>query len=179
MRSESVLMNKNDYNRSIRLEPMHLADEAEVDRLLDKLTRYSMLVDGVPKMRDGARHLLTATPPGKTAEDKHVFKVVYGADTVGIVDIIKDYPRSGVAFIGLLAIAEDRHRQGLGRETYQAVEALAQQQMKASIIRLAIVDTNPVEGFWERMGFGRTGEVSPYTGEAVVGNAVLMEKALR
>ena len=174
-----MLMNKNDRDQSIRLEPMNLADEAEVDRLLDRLTRYSMLVDGVPKMRDGARHLLTATPPGKKAEDKHVFKVVYGADTVGIIDIIKDYPQNGVAFIGLLAIAEDSHRQGLGRQTYQGLEALAQQQMKASIIRLAIVDANPVEGFWERMGFERTGEVRPYTGEAVVGNAVLMEKALQ
>lgn len=179
MRLVLLRMHKDHCTSSISLEPMYVADEAEVDRLLDRLTRYSMLVDGVPKMKDGARHLLTATPPGKTAADKYVFKVVHGADTVGIVDIIKDYPRRGVAFIGLLAIVESRHREGLGRETYRGVEVFARRQLKASCVRLAFVDTNPVEGFWRRMGFERTGEVRPYQGEAVVGNAVLMEKALR
>jgi hypothetical protein len=111
-------------------------------------------------MKEGARHLLRATPPGTTGDSKQVFKVIRDADTVGVVDVIKDYPRRGVAFIGLLAIAEDRHREGLGRETYRSVEALMPQQMQASIIRIAIVDTNP-EGFWQRMRFERTGGGSP------------------
>ena len=129
----------------VSLEPIGLADEHTMDQLLDRLTTYSMRVDGVLKMNNGARHLLTA---------------------------------AGVAFIGLLAIAEDRHGQGLGRAAYGLLENFARVRWHASTMRLVIVDTNPVEEFWRRMGFERTGEVRRYTGEAVMANAIPMQKRI-
>jgi hypothetical protein len=45
--SVSVCMNENHCSLSIRMQPIEETDEAEVDRLLDRLIRYSMLVEGV------------------------------------------------------------------------------------------------------------------------------------
>ncbi len=162
----------------VSLEPIGLADEHTVDQLLDRLTTYSMRVDGVLKKENGARHLLTAGPPGYPSATKHVFIVMHGGEPVGLIDVIHGYPRAGVAFIGLLAIAEDRHGQGLGRAAYGLLENFARIRLRASTMRLVIVDANPVEEFWRRMGFERTGEVRRYTGEAVTANAIPMQKQL-
>lgn len=162
----------------ITLRPLGIDDEGLVDAILDQLQTYSMNVDGVPKMADGARHLLTATPRGFEADAKHVFAVDSGADTVGVVDIIRDFPSEATAFIGLLAIVEPRQGNGCGRAALEAIEAFAKSDLGARKLRLAVVATNPVMGFWNRMGFQETGEVQQYTGEALTSTAHLMEKVL-
>ena len=149
-----------------------------VDRLLDGLQQYSMRVDGVPKMKDGARHFLTATPEGRGTESKHVFAVWLGAEPVGLVDVIRDFPRPSTAFIGLVAIVETHQRRGLGRATVRAVERFACEHLGASKLRLAVVATNPVLRFWRAMGFHETGEVRPYSGETVSSTVHLMEKQI-
>ena len=162
----------------VTLRRIRVTDEALVDRLLDRLTSYSLAVDGVPKPKNGAQHLLTGIPPGIPASSKHVFVVSAGEEPVGLVDVIDGYPRPGVAFIGLLAIAEDRHGRGLGRAAYECLEAYARDRLGASVIRLAVVASNPVRPFWRRMGFRETGEVRPYEGEMLTSDAHLMEKLL-
>ena len=162
----------------LSLKSIGLKDEQLVDELLDQLKSYSLLVDGVPKRMGSAKHLLTATPPGRTLSHKNVFAVMRGTEAIGLVDMIKDYPDAFVTFVGLLAIKESRRHLGLGRQSYELVERYARDQLTADTIRLAVVDTNPVAGFWRKMGFRETGEIKPYTGEAVSACAVLMQKAI-
>ena len=172
-------MRLDDHERErVALRPIGINDVSLVDALLDGLHQYSMNVDGVPKMVEGAHHLLTATPEGYRPESKHVFAVCSRDGIVGIVDIINDFPRPSVAFIGLLAIVERFQRRGLGRDTLQAVEDFARRELGAKRPRLAVVATNPVEGFWTKMGFAATGEERPYAGERLSSTAHLMEKAL-
>lgn len=160
------------------LKPIGINDIALVDEILDGLREYSMMVDGVPKMADGARHLLTATPDGFDRESKHVFAVISGSRPVGVVDIIRDFPHPSTAFIGLLAVMEPYQRRGLGRATFKAVERFARRRLGASKLRLAVVATNPVLGFWLKMGFRETGEAKPYSGERVTSTAHLLEKLI-
>jgi hypothetical protein len=44
---------------------------------------------------------------------------------------------------------------------------------------LAVVEANPVQGFWEKMGYVVTGEVRPHEGIQVRSVKKLMEKQLR
>jgi GNAT superfamily N-acetyltransferase len=162
----------------VSLRPLNASDVARVDRLLDRLTAYSLAVGGVPKERDGASRLLSETPPGRDAAAKKTVEVTLDQEPIGLADLVEGYPRDGVTFIGLLAIVEDRHGLGLGRAAFEAVEAYARERLNARALRLAFVDTNPVEGFWQKMGFRRTGEVRPYEGEARSGLAILIEKDL-
>jgi len=162
----------------IELREIGVSDFDRVDRILDRLTSYSLAVDGVPKMHNAACHFLTARPPNTSASAKKTFEVVWQGEPVGLVDLIQGYPESKVAFIGLLAIAENRQRRGIGRATFAAVQAYALKNLGARKLRLAVVSTNDVEGFWTRMGFQRTGEVRPYQGEKVKGYATILEKDL-
>lgn len=163
---------------SVVLEPIGIANVALVDKVLDGLQQYSIRVDGVPKMTDGARHLLTAIPDGYDRDSKYVFAIMLGSEPIGVVDIIRDFPARSTAFIGLLAIVESHQRRGLGCATVQAIERFARRKLVASKLRLAVVATNPVLGFWHKMGFHETGEVRPYSGERVISTAQLLEKAL-
>jgi ribosomal protein S18 acetylase RimI-like enzyme len=164
---------------SIVLKPIGIGDIALVDQILDGLREYSMRVDGVPKMTDGARHLLTAAPEGYGTESKYVFAVMLDSEPIGVVDVIRDFPTPSTGFIGLLAVVELHQHRGFGRATLAAIEHFARRDLAASKLRLAVVDTNPVLGFWHKMGFHETGEVNAYSGERVTGTARLLEKTLR
>jgi uncharacterized protein len=163
---------------SVTLKPIGINDIALVDEILDGLQEYSIRVDGVPKMTDGARHLLSATPDGYGRESKYVFAVMLDSEPIGVVDIIRDFPNPSTAFIGLLAVVETHQRRGLGRAAFKVVEQFARHELMASKLRLGVVVTNPVLEFWLMMGFRETGEVKSYSGERVTSTVLLLEKPL-
>lgn len=155
------------------------ADElADIEAVFDDLRAYPHRVDGTGGRADAAHEFVAARPPGCDPRDKHAFVAHRNGIPIGLLDLIGDHPRPGTAFVGLLAVRESQHGAGLGRALYARAEAIMRFRLKARTARLAVVETNPVSGFWRRMGFGPTGEVSPYAGEAVRSRAILMEKPL-
>ncbi len=161
----------------VTLSSLTLRDEPLVDELLTGLRSYSMAVDGVTKRFDAAKHFLTALPPGMRPASKRSLLIQQGQMSVGLIDLVIGYPDPGTAFIGLLAIIESRQGKGIGREAYNVVErALLKDGTKRA--RLAVIESNPVGGFWRKMGFEETGERKPFRGECVRGVSILMEKLL-
>jgi len=104
--------------------------------------------------------------------------VIEDGQPVGIVDVIDGYPRAATMFIGLLAIVEGRQGNGIGRAVVRELESYARTRWRASRMRLAVVATNPVVGFWDKMGFRLTGETRTYEGEALTSTVSLMEKTV-
>jgi ribosomal protein S18 acetylase RimI-like enzyme len=80
------------------------------------------------------------------------------------VDLIKDYPRPGTVMLGLLLLDENFQSRGLGKLLYEKVEDFSRNELSAEKIRIGVNDSNPVHGFWEKMGFTRTGESRPHEG---------------
>ena len=163
---------------NVVLDPIGMDDVALVEALLDGLQAYSIKVDGVPRRTDGARHLLSATPPGYGREHKTVFAIRCDARPVGLVDVIRDYPQASTLFVGLLAVIEPCQGRGIGRAAFERLERWARAEIGARRLRLAVVAENPVGGFWQAMGFSATGETRPHAGERITGTVLLMEKAL-
>lgn len=162
----------------IWLRSLAASDETSVDRMLDRLTAYSLAVDGVAKPANGAARILNDVPPGVSLDAKHTFEIMLGNEPVGLADVINGYPSRDVATLGLLAIAEDLHGLGYGSAGYRAVESYVGRNLPVRILRIGVVTTNPVQAFWEKMGFRPTGEVRPFQGEARSAFVILMEKAL-
>ncbi|MDX8495315.1 GNAT family N-acetyltransferase [Mesorhizobium sp. VK22B] len=163
---------------SVSLVAVTPDDLREVENIFGDLTTYSQRVDGV-RRRDGAAYAFaTALPPGYKPSDKHAFLVKRGDVPVGLLDVINGYPSLGTVFIGLLAIRESAQGSGIGRALVHEAEQFARYNLKARTIRLAVVETNPVFGFWTKMGYRATGEVKPFEGETISSRAVLMEKKL-
>ena len=162
---------------AVRLLPVTPADEELVDAIFDRLAAYSMLAEGVAKATDAAREFLIGLPPGWPPSSKHVFAVTKDDGPVGLLDLINGYPADGIVFVGLLAIAEDRHGEGIGRATQRLIEEFAQ-GLGATKLRLAVVEGNPAHAFWLKMGYSETGERKHHRGEARMTMVRLMEKPL-
>ncbi len=155
------------------------ADELpDIGAVFDDLREYARRIDGMDGRADAAHEFLAARPPGRGRRDKHAFVAYRHGVPIGLLDLIGDWPRPGTVFIGLLAVREGEHGAGLGRALYARAEHVMRCRLKARTARLAVVEANPVGGFWEAMGFRPTGEAKPYEGAAVRSRSILMEKTL-
>lgn len=68
----------------------------------------------------------------------------------------------GLWYLGLLAIRPDRQATGLGRRMLEASEAYAAAH-GATRMRLSVVNARAeLIAWYERRGYGRTGEIDPY-----------------
>lgn len=163
---------------NVSLAPVSSADLREVDTIFDELTAYSQHIDGVLRRDNAAYEFVTALPSGYEPCHKHAFLAKCQGVAVGLLDIIDGYPVPGTAFIGLLAVRESAQESGVGRALFREAERFARDDLRARTLRLAVVETNPVMGFWMKMGFRPTGEVKPFKGEAIKSRSTLMEKEL-
>ena len=163
----------------IHLRPLELADEALVDAVFDQLTAYSMLAEGIAKAPGAAMQFLTELPRGREIRSKHAFAVMKDGEAVGLADLVEGYPDEGTVFIGLLAIVESRHRQGIGTAAGHLVEDLAR-RLGAAKLRLAVVEGNTAgQAFWRKSGFHETGQRRQYQGAARTTTVRLMEKPVK
>jgi ribosomal protein S18 acetylase RimI-like enzyme len=130
------------------------ADLADLQHLLESSSDYNDLLTGLPVDSDAARELLTVGPPGKPREDKFVFGIYLGGNTlIGVLDAIRDYPSEGVWYVGLLLLEPRYRRQGQGESIYRAFERWASQS-GAQEIRLGVLEANAKAlRFWQRLGF--------------------------
>lgn len=166
------------HNASIELSRVVADDLMDVEAIFHDLRNYSRRVDGEYQRNGAAREFATAFPKGSHIRHKHALVAYRLERPVGLLDIIDAYPVRGTAFIGLLALRESLHGAGLGRLLYSQAEQFIQGYLRSQTIRIAVIETNPVSGFWHHMGFRPTGEVKPYERESISSQAILMEKRL-
>lgn len=164
--------------RDITLVPVTSSNLHDVDAVLDAMRAFSERVDGVIRKTDAANDFAKSRPPGHDPRKKHALLAKIGERAIGLVDMIEDYPSPGTVYIGLLAIDERLHGFGLGRSLWRVAERFACERLEATRLRLAVVESNPVTGFWQKMGFLPTGEIKPYQGERISSRAILMEKVV-
>ncbi|CAH1653018.1 GNAT family N-acetyltransferase [Chelatococcus asaccharovorans] len=153
-------------------------DLDEINSVFDELTTYSQRIDGILRRDNAADEFATALPPGYGPHHKHAFLAKCEDVSVGLLDIIDGYPSPGTDFIGLLAVRESSQKAGVGRAIFHAAERFSHNTLRTRKLRLAVVEANPVIGFWIKMGFRSTGEVKPFNGAAIKSYAILMEKEL-
>jgi GNAT superfamily N-acetyltransferase len=129
-------------------------DVAVLQDLLLKASDYNLLVTGKPPSPNAARELLADFPPGKTLDDKLALGIFEDGEVlVGVMDIVRDYPESGVWWIGLLLLDPAKRGHGLGEALYHSFERWAA-QTGAVEIGLGVVEKNVLAvRFWKRLGF--------------------------
>ena len=116
------------------------------------------------------RQALTVLPPNAVPEQKHFLGLWKTGELAAILDLIVDWPREGVAYIGWFMVAKARERAGLGR---LLIGELCEQLKDSGYhtVRLGCVKDNLTGlGFWQACGFAPTG--------AAVDNILLFERYL-
>ena len=148
---------------------LNMSDAALLQELLESNPSYSRRVSGRDPHPDDSRTILTARPPGMNSESKYAWGIWESGKLIACVDVVRGYPRAEVAHIGLLIVAGDQSRRGVGRQTYERVLKEIRTWSEVAAVHLGIVATNAeaAEPFWESLGYLRTGESKPYVDGAV------------
>lgn len=146
-----------------------MADEGHlttIQTILREAPSYSINVNGVAKVNDSAKELFDNLPPGCNVKQRYVFLILKEKEEVGVIAFIDGYPQKEIGYIGLFLFKESQQKKGLGRQALVLIEDFAK-SLNLSSIELGVVESNPVEGFWQKMGYKRNGRSKPYQGEKV------------
>jgi len=167
---------------SIRLRRIVGTDEESgiVQRIYAAAPTYNKLISGEPVAPGAAARTFGILPDGCAAEDKHMYLVETAEEPVGFTDVIRGYPDSGTAYIGLFIIRESHHGQGIGQIAFRLLEDEISHWNGIECLQLSVVGTNqPAADFWSKMGFAPTGERSDYVRGDVRSENIFFEKQLQ
>lgn len=128
------------------------AHKEDILRVFRHNKAYFKIVTGKAPGHQDLEDYLYDLPPGKALEDKLLYGVYEDQTCIALIDILKDYPKRDVCFLGLLMLDDRYHGKGYGKKIYKSVEGIVK-AMGATTLRLGVVDGNPAINFWERMGF--------------------------
>lgn len=148
-----------------------------IQEILDAAPAYTMNTEGISSQPNGGTECLTTFPDCK-GNQKHFFILRQNGKAVGVADVIKDFPEKHTAFIGLLLFREDCQKRGLGKIFYRKIEGMVVRDFDAKKLRLSVVDSNPVQPFWNKMGFRLTDIAKPHEGVKLKSTKRVMEKVL-
>jgi diamine N-acetyltransferase len=152
------------------------AEMAALQCVLEAAPAYFQSVTGRPPGGAEAQSTFTALPPGKDYDDKFVWGLYSGGAMIGCADVIRGYPVRQSAVIGLLLLAEDWQRRGLGRAFAALVEQKIAPWPEVERFRIGVVASNPgALVFWRKLGYRETGEVKP-PGSDFVADVIVLEK---
>ena len=165
---------------TIRLLQGDDVEMAALQHVLESAPSYAERVTGAPPGAADAQSTFTVLPEGKSYEDKFVFGIFSADQMVGCIDLIRGYPTATAATLGLLLVAEQHQRAGIGRLAYAQLEQFVQGWGSCDLIRLGVVMTNSdVIGFWRKLGYSQTGEKRSYRYGSVCSETAIMEKSLQ
>jgi diamine N-acetyltransferase len=153
-----------------RLDPHVPGDLRALQILHEAAPGYSRIVHGRDPDGSEALETLTALPPGRTLAHKAVVGFSLGEDLVGCVELLRDYPEPGIAWIGLLLFAESHQGRGYGPRALRHAAAWAT-DAGCTELRCAVIETNArAHAFWLREGFRELHRrpAPGCTGEAIV-----------
>ena len=151
-------------------------DRANVLRLFLETPSYSELVEGRPPSTEDVEDFFHGKPESSDAADKRVFGFYLGPDMIGCADVIRSYPTSDCAWIGLLLFSAKHQGHGYGKVALALLDSMAREWGYLTF-QLAAVSTNTRGvAFWQHDGFEeiRRAVNSRFTGELIV-----MERPVR
>ena len=155
-----------------RLLPEIENDVDNLQKILMAAPGYHLLIKGSLPSPDAALKDLKELPPGKTAEDKYFYGIKHSGQFVGCFDLVRDFPESKTAYIGLLLFVESEQGKSYGVQALQHIKKMAE-KWGCSSIRLAVMENNRrALAFWRREGFV---ELFRKRSEKYSSNTIIME----
>lgn len=132
-----------------------IASVDALQRLHESCSDFVELISGRQPEPGDAEKLLHELPPGKQAEDKLDIGLFAagGAEMIGFIDLIRDYPLQREWFLGLLLLDPAWRGSGLGATVYRTVEGWIREQKGRAVHLVVQVQNSRARQFWERLGF--------------------------
>ncbi|MEM6838089.1 MAG: GNAT family N-acetyltransferase [Cyanobacteria bacterium P01_C01_bin.120] len=129
-------------------------DAAQLQILFAQCGDFFVMTNGVPAKATAAVEEFTAVPNGKTPEDIRALGLVDNCDRlVGTSIGVQGYPDPQTWWLGLMLLAPEQRRQGLGTGFYRALEQWIADQGYRFVSLCAIAPNTGGRQFWQRLGF--------------------------
>lgn len=136
-------------------------DAAQLQTLFAQCEDFFVMTNGAPAKATAAVEEFTDVPDGKTPEDVRALGLVDKRDClVGTIIGVQGYPDLHTWWLGLMLLAPEQRRQGLGTGFYQAFEQWVADQGYRFISLCAIAPNTVGRQFWQRLGFEEIRQVS-------------------
>ncbi|OFZ19591.1 MAG: hypothetical protein A2Z20_06460 [Bdellovibrionales bacterium RBG_16_40_8] len=143
----------------IILKRASTVDEPLVQSLFERSPSYFKKVDGSDVLHHFAKKEMQDKPKSCLPTYEKVFLLAFLKDKLfGVVDLHKDHPIIGTAYIGLLLVDDEFQEKGIGRSLYFATEKYAINNLNITRFLLGVSELNEVTGFWEKVGFSNNGK---------------------
>lgn len=153
------------------------SDEDLISDIFRRSPTYFMRVDGCEATLKTVKHAIVDGPEKRIESYLKEFLLIEHKDQpIGVIDIHINHPESGVVYVGLLLLVEDRFGKGFGRRSYDLVQHYVKTIFDAKLMRLGVSDDNDVSIFWENMGFAPNGKTYAWRGENKTTNVVEFDK---
>jgi RimJ/RimL family protein N-acetyltransferase len=136
------------------LKQLSECDTTAVQKLCERCGDYFCLHEGTPVPKNAAADIFTSLPPGKAQKDKFVFGVVKPDGTlVGVIDLVQDFPETGVWMLGLMLLAPEERGNGTGRAAHEGIVGWAK-ALGAKSMRIGVIEENRAGAhFWDSLGY--------------------------
>jgi len=142
-----------------------LPEQAEsLQRLFKQCADFALLVEGQSVSPDAAQEIFRSVPAGKSLGDKFLYGLLNckGA-IIAVLEGIRHYPDKATWWVGLLLLAPETRRHGLGRKIMDAFLEYVPLE-KGTAIMLGVVEENQAAyRFWQQMEFELVSQTEPRT----------------
>ena len=129
------------------------ADLPALDRLCRNCTAFFDLVDGHPATEATAAEILGPLDREYAHGVKHVWGLGRAGELIAVAELLQDHPDVREWSIGLLLVAPEHRRQGVGARFCAGILDWID-RLGGSTVRLIVQQQNPgARTFWERQGF--------------------------
>ena len=148
----------------------------DIDRVLTLMNTNPIYFRYCPPFpsKDTIKEDMKALPPHKTIEDKYYLGLYEENSLVCIIDLILDYPKTNIAFIGFFMIDKKYQGKHIGTNIINEL-IICLRSANYNEIRLGYVEgNNEAQSFWNAMGFYPTGVIAKEEKD----NIIVMKKEI-
>jgi len=125
-----------------------------LQRVLESAPRYFINTSGKTASANAGQETIDTLPPNTDLKDKQVYGIYFQDEMIGCVDLVRGYPNSKTAMLGLLLLNENFQGQGIGAFAFREIERVVFQWPGFEKIRISVLKNNEgVTPFWVKLGF--------------------------
>ncbi|MDO8526350.1 MAG: GNAT family N-acetyltransferase [Deltaproteobacteria bacterium] len=129
-------------------------DEPELQLLMECCEDMFLLIEGKTPPSTAAQELLSKIPEGRTLKDKYVFGFYSDQNIlISVLDLIENYKKDKMWFVGLLLIDPAFRNKGIGKEIIEFLKTALKENQAATIILSVVEQNKSALRFWQRFGF--------------------------
>lgn len=138
---------------NLKIKPISFSEVDALQDLFNKSSDYFELVEKRMPREGDAEAALKALPPKKETSDKIVLGIYDNKTFVGVIDLVKNYPKENMWFLGLLLLAPELRNNAVGSQLYMHLKSILKDKGVLAVMISVAEENEKAIRFWKKLGF--------------------------